>query len=183
MHHTVINFAQRMLNREYVTGRYVLEVGAYDVNGSVRPIVESLDPACYLGVDQVSGPGVDQVANCENLVNAVGDKWDVVITTEMLEHVDDWRKCMRELAKAVVPGGHLLITTRSPGFPYHAYPVDNWRYTQENMHDIMRLLQLKIVAIEDDSEPGVFVFAHKPLRHQTLPDGLEAVDVGRVENC
>lgn len=164
MHPSVLAWVERELAAEDVAGKRCLEVGSYDVNGSVRPHVESLGPAQYLGVDAGPGPRVDQVVNCEQLVQTVGADWDLVISTEMLEHVRDWRACLLQLAEAVTPGGLLLITTRSPGFPYHPYPEDHWRYTPELMADVLETLDLE-ATVQDDTDthsPGVFVFARKP---------------------
>ena len=47
----VIRFARAALTESDVRGRSVLEIGALDVNGSVRPVVESLHPASYTGID------------------------------------------------------------------------------------------------------------------------------------
>jgi SAM-dependent methyltransferase len=162
MHATVLDFVKRTLTAEYVEGISVLEVGSYDVNGSVRPYVMGLKPWRYFGVDAQEGPGVDRVVDCESLTFNMGyAAYGLVISTEMLEHVRDWRTCMMEMASAVKPGGYLLITTRSPGFPYHAFPEDHWRFTKRQMRDIMHALEFEVLALEDDPEPGVFVFAHR----------------------
>lgn len=181
MHESVLNFVERMLTVADVSGKRILEVGSYDVNGSVRPYIESLSPAQYLGVDASSGPRVDQVVDCTQLCAAVGDGWDVVVSTEMLEHVRDWQACVTHLAAAVAPDGLLLVTTRSPGFRYHPYPEDHWRYTTEAMLQILDALNLSCLKLEDDSQaPGVFALARKGLGWQPHPELLAGVAMEQV---
>jgi hypothetical protein len=157
MHPTVLDWVGRTLTAEHIAGKKVLEVGSYDVNGSVRPYIESLGPAMYHGVDAAPGPRVDQVVDCEQLSAQVGySSWDVVITTEMLEHVRDWRACMLQLMYALKPGALLVITTRSPGFPYHPFPEDHWRYTNAQMRAILEAMGMDDITVVDDPEPGVF---------------------------
>jgi SAM-dependent methyltransferase len=184
MHGTVQDFVRRVLRPSHVEGKRVLEVGSYDVNGSVKPYVQTLGPSCYLGVDQNNGPGVDQIADCERLTDFVDTgAWDLVISTEMLEHVNDWRKCCEELVGAVAKCGFLLITTRSPGFPFHAFPVDNWRFTRAQMFDILTALNMAVLTLEDDPEPGVFALARKPLTWVSAPNALSDIEVDTVVPC
>jgi len=166
VHPTVINFVQRVLTATEVNRADVLEVGSYDVNGSVRPYLERLNPRRYLGVDAEFGPGVDRVVDCEELVDEVAGKWDIVISTEMLEHVRDWQICLEQMVEKVAPDGLLLITTRSPGFGFHPFPEDHWRFTVDEMKHILHALDLEVVTVEDDPGigcPGVFALAHKPI--------------------
>jgi hypothetical protein len=181
MHPAVEDFVKRSLTAESVCGANILEVGSYDVNGSVRPYLESLKPEKYIGVDMQSGPGVDMVVDCERLVKHMGgDVWDIVVSTEMLEHVDNWRICVRQMVWAVAPGGWWCVTTRSPGFPYHPFPVDNWRFTRNNMEQIIEALRMEAVVIEDDPQaPGVFMLARKPHRLY-VPGSLEHIWVEGV---
>jgi len=176
------------LSADEVRGRRVLEVGSYNVNGSVRPIVQGYGPARYEGVDQTPGPGVDLVMPCERLPElfSAPDTFDVVISTEMLEHAKDWRVCMLAMAAVVTPGGLLILTTRSPGFPYHPFPDDHWRFTTAMMAAILPALGLEPLSIVDDPDPrapGVFVKARKPLDWQppaaTVLDAIDAVEVIR----
>lgn len=164
MHPSVLAWFEQTLTAEDVAGKSVLEVGSYDVNGSVRPHVESLGPSRYLGVDAGPGPRVDQVVDCMELVQTVGADWDIVISTEMLEHVRDWRTCLLQLVEALTPGGLLMLTTRGPGFPYHPYPEDHWRYTPEFMSDVLETLDIQATVIPDTDRhsPGIFVFGRKP---------------------
>src|SRR5262245_36813392 len=113
MHPSIIGvFARGLLSGDEVAGKTVLEVGSCDVNGSVRPIIEAHHPASYLGVDGAAGPRVDRVADCVDLAATFGEAaFDVVVTTEMLEHVADWRRCVANLAMVVAEGGLLVITT------------------------------------------------------------------------
>jgi hypothetical protein len=184
MHPSVLDFVQAHLPVSAVAGARVLEVGSFDVNGSVRPWVKSLKPAQYMGVDVSDGPGVDLVVDCERLCETVGAGWDVVISTEMLEHVADWRVCMEQMVDALAVNGWLLATTRSPGFPYHPFPQDNWRFTRDDIAQIVTALGLAWFLVEDDPQcPGVFVLARKTTHvNTTVGYGrLDGIDVARVD--
>lgn len=159
---TGIDFGARMLTAERIAGKDVIDVGALDVNGSLRPVVEPLGPARYLGVDIEMGPGVDEVVAAEGLVARYGrESFDVVITTEMVEHVRDWPTVMSNLKGILRPNGLLLLTTRSQGFKYHAYPYDFWRYEPADLRAVFS--DLDIVTIEQDTDaPGVFMLASRP---------------------
>jgi len=65
------------------------------------------------------------VVNAKDLIKTFGEEYfDVVISIEMLEHVDNWRTVIHNFKGVVKKGGLLILTTRSKGFPYHAYPYD-----------------------------------------------------------
>ena len=168
-------FRAGLLSPDEVCGKRILEVGAYDVNGSVRSVVELMEPASYLGVDIVFGPRVDRIMDCRDLIETLGEcSFDVVITTEMLEHVDDWRTCITNLAGVTTVGGLLVITTRSPGFPYHEYPADYWRYTPDVLSSILETAGLDVLLCFPDPDagsPGVIAKARKSDRD---PGDLEA---------
>lgn len=157
----VLEFGTRCLTTEVVAGRDVIEVGAYDVNGSIRPHVEALGPRSYLGVDITPGPRVDRLIDARELVEELGPAVaDVVISTEVVEHVRDWRIVIQNLKGVLRPGGHLLVTTRSRGFGYHAWPYDFWRYELDDMRSIFGDMEIRALETDPDA-PGVFLFARR----------------------
>lgn len=158
-----IAFARAHLGSTDVAGAAVLEVGAFDVNGSVRSVIESLGPLRYVGVDIASGPGVDEICDVCELTARYGESaFDVVVSTELVEHVQDWRSAFDNMVRVLKPGGTILITTRSRGFPVHGYPWDFWRYETDDMSRVFA--DFDDVVVEADLEaPGVFVKARKPV--------------------
>ncbi len=160
-HSSVLAWGQTVLTAEAVQGRRVLEVGSRNVNGSLRPHVEALGPAVYLGVDMEPGEGVDEICYAESLFGRFGpDAWDVVLSTEMLEHCRNWRAAVHNMKGVLRPGGLLLLTTRSVGFPLHEYPGDYWRFELADMEAIFADFPIK--SLEPDREaPGVFLLAQK----------------------
>jgi len=157
-----IEFVRSAIRAEDVRGCRVLEVGSFDYNGSARRIVEGFEPKEYLGVDIEPGPGVDEICGVENLDERYGtNSFDLVICTEMLEHVADWRTAVWNLKSVVRPGGVLILTTRSRGFYFHGYPGDYWRFEIEDMRVIFADMDVEMLESDDPRSPGVFVRARR----------------------
>ncbi len=158
-----ILFGAKNLTGEEIKGKRVLEVGSVDVNGNLRPTVEALGPREYVGVDIEKGRGVDVVCRAEDILHTFGkESFDAVISTEMLEHIRDWRMVVSNIKNICRPGGVVLLTTRSHGFKYHGFPYDFWRYEQEDMKNIFS--DFEIQALQGDPEmPGVLLKAKKPV--------------------
>ena len=94
----------------------------------------------------------------------------------------DWPTVMSNLKGILRPGGLLLLTTRSKGFKYHAYPYDFWRYEPADLRAMFS--DLEIVTIEQDTDaPGVFMLASRPeaFAEQRSPIRLYSMITGRRE--
>lgn len=158
-----LDFVKQVIAPKDVKGKAVLEVGARNVNGSARSFVEAMRPRRYVGTDIVAGNGVDQLCSATALVDVFGEiSFDVLISTEAMEHIEDWRAAIHNFKAVLKPGGLLILTTRSWGFPYHEYPGDFWRYEIADMQALFA--DCEIVTLESDpSEPGVFLKARKPV--------------------
>lgn len=173
MHNSVMEFGLKWLTQELVTGKRVLEVGSRNINGSLRQHVETLEPFEYIGIDIVPGPGVDRVLDVREAYPVLGQVFDLVICTEMLEHAEDWQGVIYALKLMLREGGTLLLTVRGPGFPKHHEP-DFWRFTIEDIWDAFA--DFDIETIEDDRQqghPGVLLLAVKPRDYE--PESLERI--------
>lgn len=93
----------------------VLDVGSVDINGSNRYLFTGNSE--YIGLDIVAGKNVDIVCR---IVDFVPEKqYDVVISTEMLEHDSQWKGSVQKMYSLVKSGGLLLITCAGTGRPVH----------------------------------------------------------------
>jgi SAM-dependent methyltransferase len=101
--------------------------------------------ASYVGIDVVqnSQGNVDILAPITNLPVA-DSSFDVLLCTEVLEHVSDTQAAFDELARVLVPGGTIIGTT-----PF-AYPL------HEEPHDFVRLTAYQIGRCAVESGLEVF---------------------------
>jgi SAM-dependent methyltransferase len=166
MHGSVLQWISTEVARVLPRGGSVLEVGALDVNGSVRPILlEQMAPRAYVGIDVVTGPGVDRVVD---VVDYPGEGlFDVVISTEMLEHACNYRSALRAMVRLLREDGHLVLTARGPGYPRHHEP-DHWRFLPTDFQVFAKALGLSIHDLKHDTDPaspGVFFWGRKLSLH------------------
>jgi SAM-dependent methyltransferase len=105
-------------NRDLVTGARVLEVGSYDVNGSVRGLFDEVAVAVYTGVDLVEGPGVDRVQYGHEVDDPAGS-FDVTLSAECFEHDPNWRETFANMVRLTRPGGVVTFTCASVGRVEH----------------------------------------------------------------
>lgn len=161
MHTSCLEFLQSVLTEEVVTGKRILELGSFNVNGSARDIATSLVPQLYHGIDLQPQTGyVDEVADVSKIGSQHDNQWDVVISTEMLEHCLDWRSAIEGMKRACVDGGLLVVTARGPGKEYHGYPDDYWRFTVGDFQKMFADFDV-VSLLEDSGEPGVFFVGRK----------------------
>lgn len=110
-------------------GRYrVLDVGC-----GYKPYAPLFAPYAetYVGVDSGDQAAPDLVGTAEEL--PVEDaSFDVVVCSQVLEHVDDPARVVRELHRATAPGGRVLASTHGVHV-YHPSPQDLWRWTHTGL--------------------------------------------------
>jgi SAM-dependent methyltransferase len=83
----------------------VIEVGSYNINGTVRILFTCDD---YIGIDWLAGPGVDVVSLAHDI--NFDYKFDTVISASMLEHDPYWEKSLDKMISLMKDDGILLLS-------------------------------------------------------------------------
>jgi SAM-dependent methyltransferase len=123
----------------------VLEVGSFVVPGQealgdLRRLFPGRD---YLGIDMRPGPGVDQVADVEDLPFADGSM-GTVICLSTFEHVRHFWRGFEEARRVLRPDGAMLVAC--PFYLHvHDYPSDYWRFTPEALKVLLADYPSKII--------------------------------------
>ncbi|PVG82766.1 hypothetical protein DDE18_10415 [Nocardioides gansuensis] len=94
----------------------LLEVGSYDVNGSMREVFAKVQE--FVGVDLTAGPGVDVVAYGHEVADADGS-FDATVSGECFEHDPHWQDTFANMVRLTRPGGLVAFTCASHGRPEH----------------------------------------------------------------
>lgn len=88
---------------------------------------------------------------CNNNSNIIPDnKFDAVICTEVIEHVDNPFLVADELYRITKPGGKIYISTPF-NFRIHGPLPDNWRFTVHGLRTLFKKFEiLKIEEVQTD---------------------------------
>jgi SAM-dependent methyltransferase len=151
----------------------ILEVGSYRVNGQeeiadLRPFFPGKD---YLGVDMRPGPGVDQVADAEELPFEDG-AFGAVLAMSTFEHVPRFWRAFDEVRRVLRPDGALFVSCPFY-FHIHAHPNDYWRFTPQALHLMLHDYPQRIV--------GWHGPARRPANVWALAFGEQRAPISRQE--
>jgi SAM-dependent methyltransferase len=116
----------------------------YGSGGSpYRPLFEH----CIYHRADLSGENLDfEFGPDARLPPSVGG-YDLVLSTQVLEHVEEPATYLRECYRVLRPDGRLLITTHGI-FEEHGCPHDYWRWTTFGLQKIIETAGLKVEAIK-----------------------------------
>jgi SAM-dependent methyltransferase len=103
-------------NHQLIQGARVIEIGSFDVNGSVRACFNQASE--YVGVDLTSGPGVDLV-EFGHRVSLPDASFDLAISGECFEHDPNWMDTFANMVRLTRGGGLVAFTCASRGRPEH----------------------------------------------------------------
>jgi SAM-dependent methyltransferase len=100
----------------------VLDLGGRFINGSTRVLFP--EGHRYVVVDIEADPSVDIVADAGDL--DLGETFDIVLTTELLEHTPRGADIVASAFRHLRPGGTLVATMAGPGRPPHGAGGSPW---------------------------------------------------------
>ena len=112
--------------KDNIETKKILDVGSYDVNGTLKPIFERGE---YVGLDMMAGPNVDIVSKAHD-IDLPDESFDIILSTSCFEHDDMFWVTFLEMCRIVKPGGFIYTCQPKEG-PYHAHPGDNWRFYED----------------------------------------------------
>jgi SAM-dependent methyltransferase len=91
----------------------------------------------YHRADLVGGEDLDFSYQADARLPPEASNYDCVLSTQVLEHVEDPDLYLRECYRVLQPGGRLILTTHGL-FEDHGCPHDYWRWT---VYGLMRLIE------------------------------------------
>ena len=122
----------------------ILEIGSYQVTGQEKLNLRHLLPGRdYTGVDLRTGPGVDCVADVEDLPQATGSV-GTVLAMNTFEHVRRFWLGFDAVRRVLRPDGVFVVSCPF-FFRIHDYPSDYWRFTPAALEALLDDYPSKII--------------------------------------
>lgn len=101
------------------------------------------------GFDFAPRKGVDVVGDVHDLPFEDAS-FDLVFSTEVLEHASDPLLMLKEAYRILKPGGTIILTTRFI-FPVHQAPYDHFRFTEYGLRHLFTEAAFLDVTLEADT--------------------------------
>ncbi len=87
----------------------------------------------YVRADLAGTPDIDHAFRSDSrLPELASSSLDLVLSTQVLEHVTDPAAYLAEALRLLRPGGKILLSTHGT-FPDHGCPHDYWRWTADGL--------------------------------------------------
>lgn len=107
-----------------------------------KPVIEP-HVGKYLGVDLEMNPKADHHIDFDSKTTLPDNYADIVLSNQVLEHVDSPEGYLQEAWRLLKPGGSIILTTHGYWL-YHPTPNDYWRWTGAGLRKVVEKENFKI---------------------------------------
>lgn len=153
MHREAFEFCEKAANKigrsASFDGMQIIDVGGRNVNGSVHQLFSG---AIFTTTDIMEDDGVDFVVDFSSVgivdLLDIESKFDVAISTEVLEHSPNWPNIVKNIVDCTKPRGWIIITCATDGRPPHSAidghyltDMDNEYYCNVSQNDFLNVIE------------------------------------------
>lgn len=109
-----------------------------DIGAKNSPYIDSLTKICddYMTLDIDINTNPDICGDIHN-INWEDNYFDVVVATEVLEHLHDPKLAINQINRILKPGGICILSVPFL-YPYHPDPQDFYRYTIDGLYSLFQ---------------------------------------------
>lgn len=129
--------------KKYATTEKTLDIGSGN-----KPYVHLFPNISTVDNKERPGTKLDFIGDAHDLSMIPSGSFEVILLTEVLEHLHSPHLAIAEFKRILKPGGLLLLTTRFV-YPLHEVPVDYYRYTKYGLRHLLR--EFTIVELQDET--------------------------------
>jgi SAM-dependent methyltransferase len=124
----------------------------------------------YVGADVTPGPHVDRLLGAQGLTNELAESYDTVLSTQVLEHVEDPDAYLDECCRILRPGGQLILSTHGM-VEEHGCPYDFHRWTSRGLENLAAKHGFEIMdSVKFTTEiRGIVQLSHQFVGHLRAP--------------
>lgn len=164
---TYLHLADLRLALEKVRTELPLRLLDYGCGGSpYRSLFPNTD---YNRADflQKEGDALDYILEQNSHVNEKDGAFDLILSTQVLEHVDDPLGYIQECYRLLKAGGKLYIATHG-SYPDHGCPNDYHRWTADGLAQALSMVGFRICRLEKQTTGPRALFFQCDCLYQTL---------------
>lgn len=134
--------AMRYIAHNFVDGGSLLDYGCGAM--PYKPVfVEKVKE--YLGADLVNNDDVVDILLCpDGRLPVESGRFEIVLSTQVLEHVEDPTRYLAEVQRVLKENGILVLSTHG-AWHYHPVPNDYWRWTSAGLRKIVKEAGFKTI--------------------------------------
>lgn len=118
----------------------------------------------YIGVDIAENPLADSYIELDGKMTLADSSCDIVLSTQVLEHVEDPEYYLKEANRVLRKDGLLVLSTHGY-WMYHPDPSDYWRWTSSGLQKIVNRNGYEIVRFDG-------ILSRSSMGLQLFQDGL-----------
>jgi len=126
----------------------------------------------YIGMDYLTDRSKPDVVGSATDIPLGDASFDTVVSTEVLEHVPDPLKALREMYRVLKPGGYLILSTPMY-WPRHEVPYDYFRYPYDGLLHLIKTSGFELTRLYNRGRSyafiGVVIQGTQPISWKSVP--------------